>query len=103
MRRLTILGAILTAAVTLGAQPPAPLSLPKVAPTVDQMLSLARVGSPEISPDGRWVAYTVRQTNWDDNSYDTQIWLADAQAGAARPLTASRKSSSAPGVNAQTM
>ena len=47
-------------------------------PTVDQILSLKRAGSPEISPDGRWVAYTVRETNWDDNAYETEIWLADA-------------------------
>ena len=37
--------------------------------------------APEISPDGRSVAYTVRETNWDDNAYDTEIWLADAASG----------------------
>ncbi len=72
------------------------IALPKMAPTVDQILSMKRVGSPELSPDGRTVAYTVRQTNWDDNSYDTQIWLADAASGAARQLTAGRKSSQSP-------
>ena len=46
----------------------APISFPKLAPTVDQILSLKRAGSPEISPDGRWVAYTVRETNWDENA-----------------------------------
>ena len=66
------------------------------APTVEQILSLKRAGSPEISPDGRWVAYTIRETNWDDNSYDTQIWLADARTGATRQLTWSKKSSQSP-------
>jgi dipeptidyl aminopeptidase/acylaminoacyl peptidase len=66
------------------------------APTVDQILSLKRAGSPAISPDGRRVAYTVRETNWDDNSYDMQIWLADVQTGATRQLTAAKKSSQAP-------
>jgi dipeptidyl aminopeptidase/acylaminoacyl peptidase len=74
----------------------APMALPKVAPTVDQILSLKRAGSPEISPDGRWVAYTVRETNWDDNAYDTQIWLADATTGATRQLTNAKKSSQSP-------
>ena len=55
----------------LGAQT-APMALPRVAPTVDQVLSLKRVGSPDLSPDGRWVAYTVRETNWDDNAYETR-------------------------------
>src|SRR5207249_8110190 len=58
--------------------------------------SLKRVGSPEISPDGRWVAYTVRQANWDENAYETQIWLADTQSAATRQLTNSKKSSNAP-------
>ncbi len=42
------------------------------------------------------MAYTVRETNWDDNIYETEIWLADAQSGAIRQLTNGRKSSSAP-------
>src|SRR3954462_13557418 len=66
------------------------------APTVDQILSLKRAGSPEISPDGRWVAYTIRETNWDDNAYETEIWLADAAPGAARQLTNAKKSSQSP-------
>src|SRR5471032_236014 len=69
---------------------------PKPAATVDQILSLKRVGSPAISPDGRSIAYTVRETNWDDNSYDTAIWMADAATGATRRITNARKSSQSP-------
>src|SRR5205085_9801660 len=43
-------------------------ALPRVAPTVDQILPLKRAVSTQISPDGRAVAYTVRETNWDDNA-----------------------------------
>ena len=71
-------------------------ALPRVAPIVDQILTIKRAGSPEISPDGRWVAYTIRQTNWDDNAYDTQIWLADAATGVSRQLTNGKKSSQSP-------
>ena len=91
--RLAVLA--LGSVATLGAQN-APMSLPRVAPTVDQILSLKRAGSPEISPDGRWVAYTVRETNWDENAYETEIWLADAASGSTRQLTNAKKSSSAP-------
>src|SRR5438270_64027 len=94
-RAFTLIYALL-ASGALGAQAPRPLALTKVAPTVDQVLSLGRVGSPEISPDGRSVAYTVRQTNWDENAYETQIWLADTRSGQTRQLTAGKKSSSAP-------
>jgi dipeptidyl aminopeptidase/acylaminoacyl peptidase len=69
---------------------------PRVAPTTDQILSLKRAGSPEISPDGRWVAYTIRETNWDDNAYETEIWLGDASTGATRQLTNGKKSSQSP-------
>jgi len=65
-------------------------------PTVDQILSLKRAGSPEISPDGRWVAYTIREPNWDDNAYETEIWLADVATGATRQLTNAKKSSQSP-------
>jgi dipeptidyl aminopeptidase/acylaminoacyl peptidase len=82
-------------AAAAGAQT-APMALPRVAPAVDQILSLKRAASPEISPDGRLVAYTVRETNWDDNAYDTQIWLADATTGATRQLTNAKKSSQSP-------
>jgi len=73
-----------------------PLMLPRVAPTVDQILSLERAQSPEISPDGRRVAYVVRRTNWEDNAYETDVWLADATSGTPRRLTAGRKSSASP-------
>jgi dipeptidyl aminopeptidase/acylaminoacyl peptidase len=93
------LSCLAVAAVTLRAQnPPAsmPMHLSRVPPTVDQVLSLKRAGSPELSPDGRTIAYTVRDTNWEDNSYETQIWLADARASTTRQLTNSKKSSQSP-------
>ena len=37
-------------------------------PTVDQLIGLEPVGSPAISPDGRYVACTVREPNGDDNA-----------------------------------
>src|SRR5262245_24626665 len=85
----------IAAAMTLAA-PAAPRAQSKPAPTVDQILSLKRAGAPEISPDGRWIAYTVRETNWDENAYETEIWIADAQNGATRQLTNANKSSQSP-------
>src|SRR6059058_2213723 len=72
------------------------IALPPVIPTVDQILSLDRVGTAVIAPDGRSVAYTVRETNWEDNEYETEIWIADVATGARRQLTNGRKSSMAP-------
>src|SRR4029077_9128592 len=82
------------AAAVGGAQ--TSIAQPRVAPTVDQIISLKRVGSPEISPDGRWVAYTIRETNWDDNAYETEIWLAEATSGAPRQLPNAKRPSQSP-------
>jgi dipeptidyl aminopeptidase/acylaminoacyl peptidase len=65
-------------------------------PSIDDVLNLKRVGSPALSPDGKRVAYTVRETNWDENAYETEIWLADADAGTPHQLTNADKSSSQP-------
>src|SRR5262245_39771119 len=81
-----ILVAAIMAAPMLGAQPTS-------APSVDQILSLKRAGTPEISPDGRRVAYTVRDTNWDDNAYETEIWIAEVESGRTYALTNAKKSS----------
>src|SRR5690349_2926496 len=93
MKKMVLLAcAVAAATTTVHAQ----LALPKVAPTVDQVLSLKRVASPQLSPDGRSVAYTVRETNWDDNAYETEIWIANADTGAVRQLTNAKKSSRSP-------
>ncbi|MDH4065974.1 MAG: S9 family peptidase, partial [Acidobacteriota bacterium] len=65
-------------------------------PSIDEMIGLKRVGSPALSPDGRLVAFTVREANWDDNAYETEIWFAEASSGEARQLTNAEKSSQQP-------
>jgi dipeptidyl aminopeptidase/acylaminoacyl peptidase len=65
-------------------------------PAIDELISLKRAASPAISPDGRLVAYTVREANWDENAYETEIWLADVASGTTHQLTNAKKSSSAP-------
>ena len=89
MRILRLVLAASIASVSLSAQS-------KSGPTIDDLISLKRVGAPEISPDGRLVAYTVRETNWDQNAYETSIWIADAQSGATWRLTTAKKTSNAP-------
>jgi dipeptidyl aminopeptidase/acylaminoacyl peptidase len=63
-------------------------------PAIDDLLNLKRIGAPAISPDGRLVAYTVRETNWDDNAYETEIWIGDRAQ--TRQLTWGKKSSQQP-------
>jgi dipeptidyl aminopeptidase/acylaminoacyl peptidase len=65
-------------------------------PTIDQSLSMKSVGGAQISPDGRFVAYTVQQANWEDNEFATQIWIAVPASGVRYQLTSGKKSSSGP-------
>jgi dipeptidyl aminopeptidase/acylaminoacyl peptidase len=95
MPRLVQIGAV-AVAVAVCVQP-RPQAQTGVTPTIDELISLKRAGSPAISPNGQWVAYTVREANWDENNYHTEIWLADASTGDTRQLTSNtKKSSSSP-------
>jgi dipeptidyl aminopeptidase/acylaminoacyl peptidase len=97
MPRVLRLAALSLLAVPVLAQGPSatPAQSPTI-PSIDALISLERVGSPALSRDGRFVAYTVRRTNWDENEYETEIWLADLDEGTTRQLTSGPKSSSAP-------
>jgi len=92
MSRLSALAALLT----LGVPVPALAQAAQHTPSIDELISLKRVTGSEISPDGKLVAYTVRETNWDQNAYETSIWLADAKSGKSWRLTGGRKSSTGP-------
>src|ERR1044072_510559 len=65
-------------------------------PTIDQSLGMKSVSNPRISPDGRFVAYQVQETNWTDNAWETEIWIANTATGEPFQLTNAKKSSSAP-------
>ncbi|MGA7156730.1 MAG: S9 family peptidase [Acidobacteriaceae bacterium] len=64
----------------------------KHTPTIDETLSLKTIGSSVISPDGRFVAYQVRETDWKDNAYVSQWWLVNLATGNAFQLTRGKKS-----------
>ncbi|MBP7571596.1 MAG: S9 family peptidase [Acidobacteria bacterium] len=60
-------------------------------PTIDELIELKSVGSVRISPDGACVAYTVSSTDWKQDAYVTQIWLADVKSGRILQLTRGEK------------
>jgi len=70
------------------------LALLAQTPTIDRSLSMKSAGGAQISPDGRYVAYTVQEANWDDNEFVTQIWIAAAATGERYQLTGGKKGSS---------
>src|SRR5207302_10795541 len=64
------------------------LSAQQRAMTIEDYLALPSVGDPQLSPDGKWVAYTVTQYSLKENRGATRIWLADVASGTPRQLTA---------------
>lgn len=65
-------------------------------PSIDQSIGMKSVSNPQLSPDGKWVAYTLTKTNWDENSFDTDVWLVSTTTGERFQLTNSKKSNNSP-------
>ena len=84
MRRLLVVSLLAAAAAVLPSASPA---AQRRAMTVDDYLSLRTVGDPQLSPDGRLVAYTVTESSLDSNRNITRIWLGELATGHTRELT----------------
>ena len=65
-------------------------------PTIEQSLNFRTAGGPRISPNGRYVAYQVQKTNWEENAFETEIWIAITATGECYRLTNAKKSSTNP-------
>ena len=55
------------------------------------VLGAKRVSDPQVSPDGKWVAYTVTVAEREDNRTDSDVWLVPFEGGEPRRLTSSPK------------
>src|ERR1700755_1657777 len=55
--------------------------------TIDDMLAMQRVGDPAVSPDGKWLAFSVRDTDFDANRGRLDVYLAAADGSSVRQLT----------------
>lgn len=64
--------------------------------TVDDFLALRSASDPQISPDGRWVAFVVSQPALDRNADVTRIWVVGSSGGDARQVTDGTGSERAP-------
>ena len=64
--------------------------------TVDELLKVRRVGDPQLSPDGKHIAFTVGDVNFGDNRVVNQIYVTSINGGELKQLTNGKSSSSAP-------
>jgi dipeptidyl aminopeptidase/acylaminoacyl peptidase len=68
--------------VSLNSQP-----FTKRAITFQDLISMHRLSEPQISPDGKWVAYTVATPSLETNHTSRDIWIVGVIAGEPRQLT----------------
>jgi dipeptidyl aminopeptidase/acylaminoacyl peptidase len=61
---------------------------PRVRPafSIDQSLSFQTPSAPQISPNGRFVVYQVSRTDWEDNAFESDLWVVSVDHPAARTL-----------------
>jgi dipeptidyl aminopeptidase/acylaminoacyl peptidase len=71
--------------------------------TPDDVLAVRNVSDPQISPDGRWVAYVVSHADLKDNAVDSDVYLVATSCGLSHTgtcepirLTTSKKADTSP-------
>ena len=87
-RRL-VAGSLLLVPALLCAQGGRPLA-------VEDFFGLKSVGAPSLSPDGRYVAYSLGTPDLKKDRSATRIWMAPTAGGEAIPLTAAGSPGSSP-------
>ena len=82
------LGALMVTVAPVAALA-APATGPSSAFTGSDLFSLAAASDPQISPDGRQIAYVRRSNDIMTDKTRSSIWLVDVATGQQRPIAAS--------------
>ncbi len=93
LKRLCAWALFVLIAVPAGAEPPAG---PERTLTARDLFSLEVAADPQISPDGRWIAYVRRSGDIMTDRFRPAIWLIDTRTGAQMPLVAGTGAHSQP-------
>jgi dipeptidyl aminopeptidase/acylaminoacyl peptidase len=93
--RNSLFCALLLACASSGAVAAAATGAPF---TIDDLVRLKRLSDPQLSPDGRYVVYVLRETDMDANKGRTDLWILDLKAkdGEPRRLTENSANDSSP-------
>ncbi len=65
----------------------------KRAISFDDLIRLDRLSEPQVSPDGKWVAYKVATPDKEANRSVSNIWLVSTAGGQPRQLTSGGRDS----------
>ncbi len=63
---------------------------------IDDYFRIHRVSDPQISPDGKWVAFGVSTMDLEEDESESRIWMVPVEGGEAIPMTAKGSSASRP-------
>src|SRR6266851_2647651 len=89
LRCVFVSALLLGSGLAIFSQEPAKHSI-----TFDDMIKLHRIAEPQVSRDGKWVAYTVSTPDMDANRGVSNIWVISTTGGVAMQLTQSGHDSS---------
>jgi dipeptidyl aminopeptidase/acylaminoacyl peptidase len=92
--RILLAAVLIIFALPLRAQESVPKSPRPI--TIDDFFQIRDVSQPELSPDGQWVAYSVRTRMLKEDKNEQRVWMVPARGGEAIPMTAEGVSSSHP-------
>ena len=84
----------LSLAATIGATKASAQDTARHAITFDDLIAMHRVAEAALSPDGKWVAYTVATPDLEANRNASNLWMAPVSGGDAIQLTRTGKDSS---------
>lgn len=87
---------VLIATLIVAGGPPAAAQDAKRNLTLDDLFQIKDVTDPQVSPEGKWVAYTVSTTIFKEEKSETQVWMVPFAGGEPVPMTAKGGSASRP-------
>ncbi len=64
--------------------------------TADELMKVRRVSDPQVSPDGKQIAFVIGDVKLTDNKVISQIYVQAIEGGTPRQITDGAKSSSSP-------
>jgi dipeptidyl aminopeptidase/acylaminoacyl peptidase len=74
MRRFAVLFLAVCLALPVFAQSKRPF-------TLEDMMALKRVADPQVSPDGKWVLFSVVDVNLEANTKTPHVWIVPVAGG----------------------
>src|SRR4051794_41773442 len=64
--------------------------------TFEDMMAMKRLGETAVSPDGKWLAYSVTTVDLDKNTKTPELWLQKIEGGDAMKIAVTQPGDGGP-------